>query len=61
MFDFRPREHDTDGLDCWCGSLTYSAICDDCDSGCWKCDGRRIPLTREQAEHAGAPLIIVHN
>ena len=61
VFDFNRREHDTDGLDCWCGALTYSAICDECDVGCWKCEGGSIRLTREQAEHADVPLIIVHN
>jgi hypothetical protein len=71
------QEHDTDGLDCWCGPR-YSLPCDECEvevapaddaseriyergAGCWKCEGGTIRLTREQAEHADAPLVIVHN
>ncbi len=55
------REHETDGLDCWCAP-TYQLPCDDCDDGCWKCGSKGYTLlTREEAELAEDPLVIVHN
>ena len=55
-----PREHVTHGLDCWCNPL-WKLPCDECENGCWKCDRGLIPLTREEAEAAEDPLVIVHN
>lgn len=53
-------EHVTDGNDCWCGP-TFQRPCDECDSGCWKCDGGVIRLTREEADASDAPIVVVHN
>lgn len=47
-------------LDCWCDPKYYKP-CDECDTGCWKCEDGRIRLTREQAEAEGGGLVIVHN
>lgn len=53
-------EHTTEGLDCWCAPR-YLLPCDDCDDGCWKCEGGSIALTREQAEASWDAIVIVHN
>ena len=53
-------EHTTDGLDCWC-QPQYHLPCDECDHGCWKCEGGARILSREEAAHADRPLVIVHN
>ncbi len=52
------REHDTDGLDCWCRP-TYYRICD-CDGGCWRCRDWRDELSREDTEFCHDPLLVVH-
>lgn len=57
---FDAREHDTDGVDCWC-SPTYFRPCDECDAGCWKCTEGRIALTRDEAAADEDPIVIVHN
>lgn len=54
------REHDTETLDCWCNP-SYLLYCDECESGCWKCDGGSSRLSREEAEFANRPLVIIHN
>ncbi len=54
------EEHATDGLDCWCVP-TSQLPCDECQDGCWKCEGGVIHLSRAEAEHAPRPLVIVHN
>lgn len=52
--------HDTEGLDCWC-SPSYLLPCLECESGCPLCDGKGSKLlTREEAEHAPRPLVVVH-
>lgn len=67
--------HDLSGLDCWCGPR-YIRPCDECgvpitatihcddfaafNPTCWKCEGGTIALTREEAQWADCPLIIVH-
>lgn len=54
------RAHDTESLNCWCGP-TFLLPCDECDGGgCWKCLRGTIQLTREEAEGATVPLVIVH-
>jgi hypothetical protein len=53
-------EHTTVGLDCWC-SPTYLLPCDECESGCWKCVGGSIALTRAEAGASESPLVVVHN
>jgi hypothetical protein len=58
MFD--AREHDTDGIDCWCAPR-YQTFCDECDGGCWKCERGTIHLTHEEAERTDVPIVIVHN
>lgn len=52
--------HDTTGLDCWC-SPTYSLPCDECDTGCWKCERGAIALTRAEAEHAPRTVQVIHH
>jgi hypothetical protein len=53
-------EHVTTGLDCWC-EPHFQLPCDECGDGCWKCtDGAHL-LSREEAEHADRPIVIVHN
>jgi hypothetical protein len=54
------REHDTDGVRCWCNPA-ISLPCDECEDGCWKCDKGLIRLTPEEAEAQDEPLLIVHN
>lgn len=53
------REHDTDGVRCWCNPTIY-LVCSDCDGGCWKCEDGKIELTPEKAERQDEPLLIVH-
>jgi hypothetical protein len=54
-----PREHATDGLDCWCGPRYYQLCSCDDDPGCWQCVDGLIPLTRDVASFTD-PLIIIH-
>lgn len=56
------RAHDTSesGINCWCGP-TFFRPCDECDAGCWKCDGGRIALTKAEAQAAEVPIVIVHD
>lgn len=51
--------HDTESIDCWC-SPRYLKPCDECETGCWKCERGVIPLTREEAEACDDPIIVVH-
>jgi hypothetical protein len=53
------REHDTDGRSCWCGP-TFYRVCDDCEDGCWKCNGGKHELTAEEAAATDDVLLIVH-
>lgn len=66
---------DAGALDCWC-MPRYLRPCDECGVDikvsihcddiatrtppCWKCVNGTIALTREEAETADFPLIIVH-
>lgn len=47
-------------LDCWC-EPRYCLPCDECDTGCWKCESGLIRLTRDEAEAEDRPIIIVHS
>lgn len=53
-------DHITSGIDCWCAP-TYLLPCDECEIGCWKCDGGTTPLTRNEAASEPRPIVIVHN
>lgn len=53
------REHDTDGRDCWC-KPTFYRVCDECEDGCWKCNGGKHELTAEEAALTDDALLIVH-
>ena len=53
------REHDTDGIDCWCKPTIYR-VCFDCDAGCWKCDGGKNEISAAEAAFSDEPLLIVH-
>lgn len=54
------REHVTTGLDCWCAP-TYLLPCDECETGCWKCENGTTALTRTEAGAVDRPIVIVHN
>lgn len=54
------REHNTDGVDCWCKPTIYR-VCFDCEDGCWKCDNGKNRITAEEAAAVDEPLLIVHN
>jgi hypothetical protein len=53
-------EHVTDGYDCWCGPRFF-VPCDECETGCWKCDGGKVWLTLAEAEAEDRVIVIVHN
>jgi hypothetical protein len=53
------QEHVCTGFDCWC-LPRYMIPCDECEEGCWKCEGGEIWVTREEAEASDLRVIIVH-
>jgi hypothetical protein len=54
-----PREHATDGLDCWCGPRYYRLCSCDSDPACWQCVDGLIAITRVEAGFTD-PLVIIH-
>jgi len=54
------KEHNTNGIHCEC-SPEIRLICEDCDDGCWKCEGGHTVLTPAEAKEASDVLVIVHN
>jgi len=55
-----PREHVLTGYDCWCAPR-FERPCDECDTGCWKCDRGVIRMTRDEAAVCEFRVVIIHN
>lgn len=53
-------DHNNMSRVCWC-CPRYLLPCDECDTGCWKCEDGHIVLTGEEAEKMTRPIVIVHN
>lgn len=56
------REHNTEGLECWCNP-TITAICDECngsDEGCWNCEKGLKSRTPREAAFEDGPFIVIH-
>lgn len=57
---FDRREHDVDGLTCWCGALRIKAVCDECEAGCWRCEDGFRDVSAHEAGLTDGPLIVMH-
>lgn len=51
--------HTMVGLHCWC-MPEYEVVCDDCTSGCWRCEGGWRTVGIAGAEGFHGTVVVTH-